>query len=88
MIADLPALESLSLPGGSYANGLQQLRRLPTLRHLHLEREGQTAPMFRFAAVMPAPTRQTGVDESGEDGPMPPAEVEQVRAMLPHIIVG
>ncbi|HEX9519755.1 MAG TPA: hypothetical protein VF940_26710 [Streptosporangiaceae bacterium] len=85
-IADLPALESLSLLGGSYAEqGLQQLRRLPKLRHLHVEREGLTAPMFRFAAAMPALTRLTGLDEFGDDGPMPPAEVDQVRAMLPHI---
>ncbi len=89
VIADLPALESLSLLGGSYTeHGLQQLRRLPKLRHLHIEREGLTAPMFRFAAVMPALTRLSGLDEFGDDGPMPPAEVEQVRAMLPHIIVG
>jgi len=85
-IADLPALESLSLLGGSYTEqGLQQLRRLPKLRHLHVEREGLTAPMFRFAAAMPALTRLTGLDEFGDDGPMPPAEVDQVRAMLPHI---
>ena len=85
-IADLPALESLSLLGGSYTeHGLQQLCRLPKLRHLHIEREGLTAPMFRFAAAMPALTRLTGLDEFGDDGPMPPAEVEQVRAMLPHI---
>jgi len=85
-IADLPALESLSLLGGSYTeHGLQQLCRLPKLRHLHIEREGLTAPMFRFAAAMPALTRLTGLDEFGDDGPMPTAEVEQVRAMLPHI---
>ncbi len=85
-IADLPALESLSLLGGSYTeHGLQQLCRLPKLRHLHVEREGLTAPMFRFAAAMPALTRLTGLDEFGDDGPMPPAEVDQVRAMLPHI---
>jgi hypothetical protein len=89
VIADLPALESLSLLGGSYTgHGLQQLRRLPKLRHLHIEREGLTAPMFRFAAVMPALIRLSGLDEFGDDGPMPPAEVEQVRAILPHIIVG
>ena len=89
VIADLPALESLSLLGGSYTeHGLQQLRRLSKLRHLHIEREGLTAPMFRFAAVMPALIRLSGLDEFGDDGPMPPAEVEQVRAMLPHISVG
>ena len=43
--------------------------------------------MFRFAADMPALTRLTGLDEFGDEGPMPPAEVDQVRAMLPHIIV-
>lgn len=88
-IADLPALEYLSLLGGSYTgHGLQQLARLPKLRHLHIEREGLTVPMFRFAVTMPALTRLTGLDEFGDDGPMPPAEVDQVRAMLPHIIVG
>jgi len=88
-IADLPALEYLSLLDGSYTgHGLQQLARLPKLRHLHIEREDLTAPMFRFAATMPALTRLTGLDEFGDDGPMPPAEVSQVRAMLPHIIVG
>jgi hypothetical protein len=85
-IADLPALEFLALLDGSYTEyGLQQLRRLPKLRHLHIEREGLTAPMFRFAAAMPALTRLTGLDEYGHDGPMPPAEVDQVRVMLPHI---
>jgi hypothetical protein len=44
--------------------------------------------MFRFATAMPALTRLSGLDEFGDDGPMPPAEVQQVRAMLPHIIVG
>ena len=86
VIADLPALEYLALLGGSYTgHGLQQLRRLPALRHLHIERENLTAPMFQFAAAMPALTRLTGLDEFGDDGPMPPAEVDQVRAMLPHI---
>jgi hypothetical protein len=89
VIADLPALGYLSLMDGSYTeHGLQQLARLPKLGHLHIEREGLTAPMFRFAAAMPALTRLTGLDEFGDDGPMPPAEVDQVRAMLPHIIVG
>ena len=89
MIADLPALEYLSLLDGSYTeHGLRQLRRLPKLRHLHIEREGLTAPMFRFATAMPALTQLTGLDEFGDDGPMPPAEVQQVRAMLPHITVG
>jgi hypothetical protein len=85
-IAELPELGSLSLLGGSYTeHGLQQLRRLPKLRHLHIERENLTAPMFRFAADMPALTRLTGLDEFGDDGPMDPAEFQQVRAMLPHI---
>ena len=89
VIADLPVLESLSLLGGSYTeHGLHHLRRLPKLQHLHIEREDLTAPMFRFAATMPALTRLTGLDEFGDDGPMPPAEVDQVRAMLPHISVG
>ena len=87
-IADLPAPESLSLLGGSYTeHGLRQLIRLPKLRHLHIEREGLTAPMFRFAAAVPALTELDGLDEFGDDGPMPPAEVGRVRAMLPHISV-
>jgi hypothetical protein len=89
MIADLPALEYLALLDGAYTeHGLQQLRRLPKLRHLHIEREGLTAPMFRFATAMPALARLSGLDEFGDDGPTPPAEVRRVRAMLPHIIVG
>lgn len=89
MIANLPSLEYLSLLDGAYTeHGLRQLRRLPKLGHLHVEREGPTAPMFRFAAAMPALTRLSGLDEFGDDGPMPPAEVQQVRAMLPHIAVG
>jgi hypothetical protein len=44
--------------------------------------------MFRFAAAMPALTKLTGLDEFGDDGPMPPAQVDQVRAMLPHISLG
>jgi hypothetical protein len=88
-IADLPALEYLALLDGAYTEeGLQQLGRLPKLRHLHIEREGLTAPMFRFTAAMPTLTRLTGLDEFGDDGPMAPAEVQQVRAMLPHITVG
>jgi hypothetical protein len=89
VIADLPALGYLSLMDGTYTeHGLQQLSRLRKLRHLHIEREGLTAPVFQFAAAMPALTRLSGLDEFGDDGPMPPAEVEQVRAMLPHISVG
>jgi hypothetical protein len=89
MIAGLPALEYLALLNGAYSgHGLRQLARLPRLRHLHIEREGLTAPMFRFAAAMPALTRLSGLDEFGDDGPMPPAEVQQVRATLPHITVG
>jgi hypothetical protein len=85
-IAELPHLEALSLLGGSYTDyGLQQLSRLPKLGHLHIEREDLTAPMFQFAAIMPALTRLTGLDEFGDDGPMDPAEVARVRAMLPHI---
>lgn len=80
VIADLPDLESLALLGGSYTeHGLQQLRRLPKLAHLHIEREDLTASIFRFAADMPALTRLTGLDEFGDEGPMPPAQVEQVR---------
>jgi hypothetical protein len=89
VIADLPALEYLALLDGAYTgHGLQQLARLPKLRHLHIERQGLTAPMFRFAAAMPALTKLTGLDEFGDDGPMPPAEVDRVRAMLPHISLG
>jgi hypothetical protein len=29
-----------------------------------------------------------GLDEFGDEGPMPPAEVAKVRAMLPHISLG
>lgn len=88
-IAGLPNLEYLSLLDGSYTTqGLQNLARLPRLRHLHIEREGLTAPMFSFAAAMPALTRLSGLDEFGDDGPMPPTEVDQVRAMLPHVTVG
>lgn len=83
-VASLPALEALSLLGGSYTEqGLRQLCRLPRLQHLHIEREDLAAPMFRFATDMPALTRLTGLDEFGDDGPMSPAEVGQVRAMLP-----
>jgi hypothetical protein len=85
-IAELPALAALTLLGGSYTDrGLQHLTRLPKLRHLHIERKDLTAPMFQFAAAMPALTRLTGLDEFGDDGPMDPAEVAAVRAMLPHI---
>lgn len=85
-ITELPALEALSLLGGSYTeHGLQQLTRLPKLQHLHIEREDLTAPMFQFAATMPALTRLTGLDEFGDDGPMQPAEFARVRRMLPHI---
>ena len=58
---------------------------LPKLAHLHTEREHLTPSIFRFAAHMPALTRLTGLDEFGDEGPMPPADVEQVRATLPHI---
>lgn len=86
VIAGLPAMETLTLNGGVYTEqGLQQLGRLRTLRHLHVEREGLTAAMFQFAATMPSLTRLTGPDEFGDDGPMPPAEVDQLRAMLPHV---
>src|SRR6185437_5122830 len=55
MVAGLPALEYLALLNGAYTEqGLGQLVRLPKLRHLHIEREGLTVPMFRFAAAMPA----------------------------------
>jgi hypothetical protein len=86
MIAGLPALEYLALLDGAYTeHGLRQLARLPKLRHLHVEREGLSAPMFRFAAAMPALTKLTGLDEFGDDGPMPPAQVQRVRVMLPRI---
>jgi hypothetical protein len=87
VIADLPALKSLSLLGGSYTeHGLQQLSRLAKLRHLHIENEGLAPSMFRFAATMPALTELEGLDEY-PDNPWTPAEVEQLRAMLPHISV-
>ncbi len=42
-IADLSALEYLTLLDGSYTeHGLWQLTRLTKLRHLHIEREGLT----------------------------------------------
>jgi hypothetical protein len=85
-IAGLPTLQSLTLLGGSYTErGLLHLTRLPKLQHLHIEREGLTAPTLKFAATMPALTRLTGLDEFGDDGPMDPAEVAAVRRMLPHI---
>jgi hypothetical protein len=87
VVADLPALESLSLLGGSYTeHGLQQLSHLSTLRHLHVERDGLTPSMFRFAAAMPALTELEGLDEY-PDNPWTPAQVEQLRAVLPHISV-
>lgn len=87
VIADLPTLESLSLLGGSYTEqGLQQLSRLKKLRQLHIENEGLTPSMFRFAVTMPALTELEGMDEY-PDNPWTPAEVEQLRAMLPHISV-
>jgi hypothetical protein len=52
MIADLLALEYLSLLDGAYTeDGLRQLARLPKLRHLHIEREGLTAPMSRSPPI-------------------------------------
>jgi hypothetical protein len=87
VIADLPALQTLSLLGGSYTeHGLQQLCRLRKLRHLHIERDGLTPSMFRFAAAMPALTELEGLDEY-PDYPWTPAEVEQLRAVLSHISV-
>jgi hypothetical protein len=86
-IADLSALEYLTLLGGSYTeHGLRQLTRLPKLRHLHRARKPDH-PMFQFAAAMPALTELDGLNEFGDDGPMPPKEVKRVRAMLPHISV-
>jgi hypothetical protein len=86
MVAGLPTLEYLALLNGAYTEqGLWQLVRLPNLRRLHIEREGLTAPMFQFAAAMPALTKLTGLDEFGDDGPMPPAEIQRVRAMVPRI---
>lgn len=43
--------------------------------------------MFQFAAAMPAITELDGLNEFGDDRPMPPNEVKRVRAMLPHISV-
>jgi hypothetical protein len=87
VVADLQALESLTLLDGSYTEqGLQRLGRLRNLRHLHIERGGLTPSMFRFAATMPALTELIGLDEH-PDHPMTPAEVDQLRAMLPHISV-
>ena len=50
-------------------------------------RKGLTAPMFRFAAALPALTELDWLDSSRGYGPTPPAEIERVRAMLPHISV-
>ena len=68
VIADLPVLEALSLLGGSYTeHGLQQLSRLRKLRHLHIERDGLTPSMFRFAAAMPALTTSHASETSRSD---------------------
>jgi hypothetical protein len=89
VIAALPALEKLTLLNGGYTeHDLQQLGRMRKMRHLHVEREGLTPSMFRFAASMTSLTRLSGLDEFLDDGPMPPADVAQIRAMLPHVIVG
>ena len=78
------ALEYLALLGGSNTeHGPRQLTRLPKLRHLHIEREGLTAPMFKFAAAMPALTELDGPNEFGDDGPMPPNQVKQVPGHAP-----
>ena len=86
VVADLPALESLQLLGGSFTGlGLQRLGRLRNLQALHVEREGLPPSAFGFAAGLPRLTRLTGLDET--DNPMPPAELDQLRRMLPAITV-
>jgi hypothetical protein len=87
VVADLPALESLQLYGGSFtADGLQRLARLQNLQDLHIEKQGLPPSAFRFAASMPGLTRLTGPDEI-PGSPMTPAELEQLRGMLPRIRV-
>lgn len=87
VVAGLPGLESLTLLGGTYTEaGLAQLGRLRQLRRLCIEREGLTPSMFRFAAAMPALTELIGLDER-PDYPWAQEEVDQVRAMLPHVSV-
>jgi hypothetical protein len=86
-IADLPALQVLMLLGGSYTErGLQQLARLPRLRELYLQRDGLTPAMFGFAARLPALAEITGLDED-PDTAWTPEQVEELRAMLPHVRV-
>jgi hypothetical protein len=86
-IAGLPALQMLMLLGGSYTeHGLQQLTRLPRLRHLYIQRDGLTPSMFGFAASMPALTELAGLDED-PDYAWTPVQVEELRAILPHVSV-
>ena len=86
VVADLPALESLQLLGGSFTGlGLQRLGRLRNLQALHVEREDLPPSAFGFAAGLPRLTRLTGLDET--DNPMPRAELDQLRRMLPGITV-
>lgn len=86
VVADLPALESLRFLGGSFTeHGLHRLTSLRNLRDLQVEREGLLPAAFEFAASLPRLTRLTGPDET--DNPMPPAELDQLRRMLPHVSV-
>ena len=71
--------ESYSIEHGDEAVDLGFIRDLPA--------EGVCELSLGFAGratAMPALTRLTGLDEFGEDGPMSPDQVEEVRAMLPH----
>lgn len=87
LIADLSVLESLQLYGGSFTeHGLQRLSHLRNLRLLHIEKEGLPPSAFRFAASMPGLTQLTGPDEI-PGNPMTPAEVDELRRMLPRISV-
>jgi hypothetical protein len=98
VIAELMTLESLALysawdehdgpPGQLDDNALSAIADLPALADLSLlgGSYSEHGLQQRFAAAMPALTQLTGLDEFGDDGPMPPAEVDKVRAMLPpHI---
>lgn len=87
IVAELHALESLRVCGGRFTeHGLQRLRGLRSLRHLHIERAGLPPSAFAFGASMPELNRLTGPDETF-DLPMSAADVDKLRAMLPRVKV-
>lgn len=49
---------------------------------------GEAGDWGHALAIMPALTTLTGLDEFGDEGPMPPAEFAKVRAMFPHLDLG